>query len=270
MVDLQAAARVLKRCGALKHIMFFFWKRVWVTAATEERLVEQDAVAGLDGAVETPTNDPEVTELEQEVSKQEATDNRMQEFLKAGGLPECTEVELRSDSCREGVAGKNKSPAGDICDHILIEQSAVVAVDWEPGDSQLLVAGCDGDGGWLMTTDGSDGEGVAGSWAGSVSISTCDAVVDGYSRGWVGVVEASTAEEAKRGAVEVFHGFCDFQEIEHAPRERMEVPTAIGYLDTGRAVRIIEMINDRVLVEDLADVDCFFFQDLDFIYFQTR
>jgi len=69
-------------------------------------------------------------------------------------------------------------------------------------------------------------------------------------------VEASTAEEAKRGAVEVFHGFCDFQEIEHAPRERMEVPTAIGHLDTGRAVRIVEMINDQVLVEDLADVDC--------------
>ena len=36
----------------------------------------------------------------------------------------------------------------------------------------------------------------------------------------------------------------------------MEVPTVIGYLDTGRAVRIVEMINDRVLVEDLADVDC--------------
>ena len=107
----------------------------------------------------------------------------MQEFLKAGGLPEGTEVELRSDSCREGVAVKNKSPAGDICDHILIEQSAVVAVDWEPGDSQILVAGCDGDGGWLMTTDG---EGVAG----SVSISTCDAVVDGYSRGTLEVGSA--------------------------------------------------------------------------------
>ena len=67
---------------------------------------------------------------------------------------------------------------------------------------QILVAAYDGDGGWLMTTDG---EGVAG----SVSISTCDAVVDGYPPGWVGVVEASTAQDVKRGSVEVFHGFCD-------------------------------------------------------------
>ena len=111
------------------------------------------------------------------------------------------------------------------------------------------MTGHDAEGGWLMSTDG---EGVAG----SVSISTCDAVVGGYPGGWVGVVEASTAEEAKRGAVEVFHGFCDYQEIEHAPGERMEVPTVIGYLDTGRAVRIVEMINDRVLVEDLTDIDC--------------
>ena len=79
-----AAARILKRCGALQYILFFFWKRVWVTAATEECLAKQDAMAGLDEAVDTPTKDPKVTELEQEVSKQEATNNRMQEFLKAG------------------------------------------------------------------------------------------------------------------------------------------------------------------------------------------
>ena len=117
-----------------------------------------------------------------------------------------------------------------------------LSIGRRPGERQILVTGHDAEGGWLMSTDG---EGVAG----SVSISTCDAVVDGYPGGWVGV-------EAKRGAVEVFHGFCDYQETEHAPGERMEVPTAIGYLDTGRAVRIVEMVNDRVLVEDLADVDC--------------
>ena len=76
-------------------------------------------------------------------------------------------------------------------------------------------------------------------------------MVDGYPRGWVGVVEASTAEEAKRGAVEVFHGFCDSQEIEQPPRERMEVSTRIRYLDTGRAVRIVELINDRVWLKTL-------------------
>ena len=66
-----AAARILKRCGALQYILFFFWKRVWVTctAATNERLVKQDAMAGLDEAVETPAKGPEVAELEQEVSK---------------------------------------------------------------------------------------------------------------------------------------------------------------------------------------------------------
>ena len=34
------------------------------------------------------------------------------------------------------------------------------------------------------------------------------------------------------------------------------MPTAIEYLDTGRAVRIVDMVNDRVLVDDLTDVDC--------------
>ena len=77
------------------------------------------------------------------------------------------------------------------------------------------MAGCDGDDGWLMTTDG---EGLIG----SVVISTCDAETDGIRRGWIGVVEACTAEELKRGAVEVFHGFCDDQEIELACGERVE------------------------------------------------
>ena len=36
----------------------------------------------------------------------------------------------------------------------------------------------------------------------------------------------------------------------------MEVPTAIGYLAAGRTVRVVELINDRVLVEDIEDVDC--------------
>jgi hypothetical protein len=252
----EAAARILRRCGALQYILFFFWKSVWVTAATEVRLAKQDAMAGFEKSAKTPAKDPEVTKLEQEMSKQEAEHSRVQELLKAGGLPEGTGVELRSDSGREGVAGKNKSPAGDICDHTLVEQSAVLAVDWEPGDPQILVAGYDGDGGWLMTTDG---EGVAG----SVSVSTCDAVVEFYLPGWLGVVEASTAEEAKRGSVEVFHGFRDSQEIEHPSGERTKVPTAVGYLDTGRTVRIVEFINDRGLVEDIADVDCDMATDYD-------
>ena len=51
-----------------------------------------------------------------------------------------------------------------------------------------------------------DGDGVAG----SVSVSACDAVVDGFPQGWVGVVEANTGPEIRRGSVEVIHGFCDF------------------------------------------------------------
>ena len=39
---------------------------------------------------------------------EEATDSRVQELLKAGGLPEGTKVELMTDSRREGVAGKDK------------------------------------------------------------------------------------------------------------------------------------------------------------------
>jgi len=250
-----AAARIMKRCGALQCILFFFWKRVWATAATEELLSKQDAMAGLDEAAETPAKDPEVTELELKESELAAADKRVQELLKAGGIPEGTNVELRSDACREGVAGKNKSPAGDICEFTLIEQSAVVAVDWEPGSPQILVASYDGDGGWLMTTDG---EGVTG----SVSISTCDAVVECYKPGWLGVVEASTAQDVKRGSVEVFHGSCDL-EVEHPSGERTEVPATVGYLGTGRTVCIVEFDNDRVLVEDITDVDCDMVTDYD-------
>ena len=44
----EEAAKVLKRCGALQYILSFFWKRVWVAAATERRLTKQDAMAGLE------------------------------------------------------------------------------------------------------------------------------------------------------------------------------------------------------------------------------
>ena len=57
-----AAAKVLKRCGALQCIVFFYWKRVWVASATERRLASQDAMAGLDESAETPDEDPEVTQ----------------------------------------------------------------------------------------------------------------------------------------------------------------------------------------------------------------
>ena len=43
----EAAAKVLKRCGALQYILFFFWKKVWIAGATERRLDSQDAMAGL-------------------------------------------------------------------------------------------------------------------------------------------------------------------------------------------------------------------------------
>ena len=110
--------------------------------------------------------------------------------------------------------------------------------------------------GWLSTNDG-DG------MAGSVSISACDAVVGGFPQGWVGVVEANTGPEIRRGSVEVFHGFCDFQVIEHANGDRVEIPTAIGYLPAGKTVRVVEVVDDRVLVEDVGDIDCDTITDYD-------
>ena len=98
---------------------------------TERRLAKQDAMAGLVEAAETPAKDPEVTELELEESELAAADDKMQAFLAAGGIPEGNDIQLRSNSCKEGVAGKNKSPAGDVCEHTLVEQCAVVAANWE-------------------------------------------------------------------------------------------------------------------------------------------
>jgi len=236
----EAAAKVLKRCGALQYILFFFWKRVWVAAATEGRLTKQDAMAGLEESAETPAEDPEVTQRRLEEEGVASAAAKAQALLKAGGLPEGAELQLRS-SDEEGVAGKNKSPAGDVCDHTLVDQCAVLAVDWKPGDPNILVAG---DEGWLSTTDG---DGVAG----SVSVSSSDAVVDGFPSGWIGVVEANTGPEIRRGSVEVFHGFCDYQQFECANGDRVDVPTAIGHLAAGRTVRVVEMVNDRVLVEDV-------------------
>ena len=99
--------------------------------------------------------------------------------------------------------------------------------------------------------------------AGSVSISACDAVVDGFPQGWVGEVEAHTGPDIRRGSVEVFHGFCDHQEVEHANGDRVEVPTAVGHLAAGRTVRVVTMVNDRVLVEDVEEIDCDMVTDYD-------
>ena len=187
-----AAARVLKRCSALQYILFFFWKRVWVTAATDECLVKQDAMAGLEESAETPAEDLEVTQRRLEDEEEASASAKAQALLKAGGLPEGAELQLTSPE-EEGVAGVNESPAGDVCDHDLVDQCAVLVVDWKPGDLRIVVAGREG---WLNTTDG---DGVAG----SVSVSACDAVVDGFPQGWVGVVEANTGPEIRRCLVEV-------------------------------------------------------------------
>ena len=92
--------------------------------------------------------------------------------------------------------------------------------------------------------------------AGSVSVSSSDAVVDGFLSGWIGVVEANTGPEIRRGSAEVFHGFWDYQQFECANGDRVDVPTTIGYLAAGRTVRVVEMVNDRVSVEDIGAVDC--------------
>ena len=247
-----AAARVLKRCGALQCIVFFYWKRVWVASATERRLASQDAMAGLDESAETPDEDPEVTQRRLEDEEVASASAKEQALLKAGGLPEGFGLELRS-STELGIAGANESPAGDVCDHDLVDQCAELAVDCKPGDLRIVVSGSEG---WLQTNDG---EGVAG----SVSVSACDAVVGGFPQGWVGVVEANTGPEIRRGSVEVFHGFCDYQQIEYVNGERTEVPTAIGYLAAGRTVRVVTMVNDRVLVEDVGAVDCDMVTDCD-------
>ena len=121
-----AAARVLKRCGALQCIVFFYWKRVWVASATERRLASQDAMAGLDESAETPDEDPEVTQRRLEDEEVASASAKEQALLKAGGLPEGVGLELRS-STELGIAGANESPAGDICDHDLVDQCAELA-----------------------------------------------------------------------------------------------------------------------------------------------
>ena len=77
------------------------------------------------------------------------------------------------------------------------------------------------------------------------------------------MVQANTGTEVRRGSVEVFHGFCDRQEIECANGERTEVPTEVGYLAVGRIVRIVNMLNDRVLIKDVGTVDCDMVTDYD-------
>ena len=78
-----------------------------------------------------------------------------------------------------------------------------------------------------------------------------------------GVVEANTGPGIRRGLVEVSHGFCDYQQIECLNGERTEVPTAVGYLAIGRTVRVVDMLNDRVLIEDVGAVDCDMVTDYD-------
>jgi hypothetical protein len=243
----EAAAKVLKRCGALQYILFFFWKKVWVACATERRLASQDAMAGLQESAETPDEDPVVTERRLEQEEEASAAAKAQALVKAGGLPVGALLELRSYS-DEGVAGSNESPAGDVCKHDLVDQCVELTVDWKPDDLRVVVRSeCDDD--FLHTIDG---DGVAG----SVSVSASDAVPAGYPPGWIGVVQANTGTEVRRGSVQVFHGFCDRQEIECANGERTEVPTEVGYLAVGRVVRIVEELNDRVLIEDVGAVDC--------------
>ena len=243
----EAAAKVLKRCGALQYILFFFWKKVWVAGATDRRLASQDAMAGLQESAETPDEDPVVTERRLEQEEEASAAAKAQALVKAGGLPAGTLLELRSYS-DEGVAGSNESPAGDVCKHDMVDQCVELTVDWKPGDLRVVVRSeCDDD--FLHTIDG---DGVAG----SVSVSASDAVPAGYPSGWIGVVQANTGTEVRRGSVQVFHGFCDRQEIECANGERIEVPTEVGYLAVGRVVRIVEELNDRVLIEDVGAVDC--------------
>ena len=116
--------------------MFFYWKKVWVADATARRLASQesqDAMVGLEESADTPAEDPKLIMTQQRLEEEEEASVavKAQALLKAGGLPEGAELELRSSE-REGVAGVNKSPAGDVCDHVLVDHCAVLAVDWKP------------------------------------------------------------------------------------------------------------------------------------------
>ena len=52
----------------------------------------------------------------------------------------------------------------------------------------------------------------------------------GYPPGWIGGVQANTGTEVRRGSVEVFHGFCDRQEIECANESAQRCPQKLDIL----------------------------------------